>query len=103
MLENKKIIGNEKEGDTNSNSYTRKTHQSFCYRDWKKTSGNQPDDSITKIGQNNEKTPGDSEETYCHSNSIENTQLTLVLKKFKGIIIMIIIVIIIIMNQDKNT
>ena len=61
-------------------------------------SGNHPNDSIVKIGQNTEKISGGLEETCCHSNSSERPSADTGVKNFQRskLIIMIIIIIIII-------
>ena len=60
----------------------------------KRKSGNHPKDSIIKIGQNAEKSPGDLRRLAVSQTPVEGLRLTLIWKTLKGVIIIIIIIII---------
>ena len=72
----------EKDGDTNCNWCTRHSHQRIgkgtgIIRN-QRISGNHPDQSITKIGQNTEKGPGDLRRFAVTQTPMLDTQLMLV-------------------------
>ena len=79
----------ESNGDTNRNWCTRYSHQRIGRRNGglgdKRMSGDHSNDSIIKIGQNTEKSPGDLRRlavTYC---PVRNQQLTLMRKTLERV------------------
>ena len=82
-------MGHESDSDTNCNSCARYNLEGIGtgtggFGD-KRTSGVHPNYSITEIGQNTEKSPGDLRRLAVTQNSVEDNQLTLVLKTFKRV------------------
>ena len=87
VKELKKIMDHESDGDTNCNKCTQDSHERFGTGTgglWnKRTSGDHPNYSIVKIGQNTEKSPGHLQRLAV--TPVKNNQLTLVWKTFKGV------------------
>ena len=72
----------ESDGDTGCNWCTRYSHQRSSTGTGglgnKRTGGDYPNDSIIKIGQNTEKSPGDLRRLAGTQTPVRNHQLTLV-------------------------
>ena len=72
----------ESDGDTNCNWCTRYCHQRISTGTWRlgsnRTSGDHPNNSIIKIRQNTEKSPGDTRKFAVTQTPVTNRQLTLV-------------------------
>ena len=71
----------ENDGDTNCNWCSRYSHQKISRRTGglgsKRTSGDHPNNSIIKIGQNTEKSPRDLRRLAVTQSPVRNQQLTL--------------------------
>ena len=72
----------ESDGDTNSNWCARYSHQKIGTGTGglgnKRMSGDHPNNSLVKIGQNTEKSPGDLRRLAVTQTPVESHQLTLV-------------------------
>ena len=79
----------ESDGDTNCNQCTRYSHQRICKGARrignKKASGDHSNDSTIKIGQNNEKSPGDMRWIAVIQTPVKDYQLMLVWKTLEGV------------------
>ena len=84
----KKTVEHKSDGDTNCKRCSWWSLQKICTGtggfENKRTSRDHPNNSIVKIGQNTEKSPGDLKRLVVTQTPVKNHQLTLVLKTLKG-------------------
>ena len=89
LLENRKTVDHESDGDTNCNWDTRYSHQRFGTKTGglgnKRTSEDHPNYSIIEIGQNTEKSLGDLRRLTVTQTPVEDHQLMLVWKTIKRV------------------
>ena len=94
MLEDWKTMEHESDGDTNCNWYVWYSHQRIDEGTGglgnKRTNGDHPNDSIIKIGQNTEKSPGDLRSLVVTQTLTKDHQLMMEWKTLKRVIIIII-------------
>ena len=83
----KKTVQHESEDYTKCNWCFWYSHQKIGERTWwlrnKRTSGDSPNNSVTEIGQNTEKSPGDLNRLVVTQTSMKDHKLTLMWKTFK--------------------
>ena len=87
LLENKKSMKHESDGNTNCNWCTRYSHQRIdtgtAELGNKRTSGDNPNYSIIKIDQNTEKSPVNLRKVVVTQTPVKDHQLTLVGRTLK--------------------
>ena len=89
LLESREAMEYEGDGQTNCNGCTWNDPQRIDKGTGKlrneRTSRDHPNYSITKIGQNTEKSPGELRRLAVYQTPVKNHQLTLVWKTLKGL------------------
>ena len=89
MRAEKKTMEHESDSDTNCNDFARYSSQGINKGtgglENKRMSGDLPNYSFIKIGQNTEKSPGDTKRLAVTQTPVEDYQLTLEWKTLKGI------------------